>query len=171
VVSHRIRANAELPVLIPVAVPVTTKVTAKVTAVIPIMAVAIVAIVVITTIVAVAEGENVRDFHILFPSSLPRTLLGKILDVPLCGALSVTRPLWAALLDRGRGYTDDVDPRFDIAPGGGPVGWPVMGTITAPRSDLRVFAGEVSALTPAAWVRNPGAYLVMASDGRGGGRG
>jgi hypothetical protein len=55
VVSHRIRANAELPVLISVAVPVTTnvttKVTAKVTAVIPIMAVAIV---VIAMIVAVA---------------------------------------------------------------------------------------------------------------------
>jgi hypothetical protein len=65
VVSHRIRANAELPVLIPVAVPVTTnvttKVTAKVTAVIPIMAVAIV---VIAMIVAVAGGENVRDSHI-----------------------------------------------------------------------------------------------------------
>ena len=109
-----------MPVLIPVAVPVTakvtTKVTAKVTAVIPIMAVAIV---VIATIMAVAEGENVRDSHILFLSSVPRTpLLGKILDVLLHGALSVTRPLWATLLDSGRGYTDDVDPHFGIAPRG-----------------------------------------------------
>jgi hypothetical protein len=145
-----------LPVLIPVAVPVTAKVTTKVSAVIPIMAVAIVAIVaivVIATIVAVAEGENVRDSHILFLSSVPRTpLLGEILDVPLRGALSATRPLWAALLDRGRGYTDDVDPCFGIAPRGvgGPVGWPAMGMITAPRSNLRVFAGEVLALTRAA---------------------
>jgi hypothetical protein len=42
----------------------------------------------------------------------------KILDVPLRGAFSVTRPLRAALLDRGRGYTGDVDPRCDVDPGG-----------------------------------------------------
>jgi hypothetical protein len=90
-----------------------------------------------------------------------------IFDVPLRGALLVTRPLWAALLDRV-GVTRMMWIRalaLRLAGWVGPVGWPVMGTITAPRSNLRVFAGEVSALTPAAWVCNPGAYLVMASDG------
>jgi hypothetical protein len=118
--------RGSLPVLIPVAVPVTAKChgqsDGQSDAVLPIMAVAIVAIVaivVIAMIVAVAGGENVRDSHILFLSSVPRiALLGKILDVPLRGALLVTRPLWTALRDRGRGYTDDVDPRFGIAPGG-----------------------------------------------------
>jgi hypothetical protein len=58
----------ELPVLVPVPVPVPAKVPAKVPVVAPVVAVAIV---VIAMIVVVTEGENVRDSHILFLSSVP----------------------------------------------------------------------------------------------------
>jgi hypothetical protein len=58
----------DLPVLIPVPVPVPVPVPAKVSVVAPVVAVAIV---VIAMVVVVAEGENVRDSHILFLSSVP----------------------------------------------------------------------------------------------------
>jgi hypothetical protein len=66
----------ELPVLIPVPVPVPTKVPTKVPVVAPVVAVAIVVIAMV-----VAEGENVRDSHILFLSSVPENFFS--LEDPL----------------------------------------------------------------------------------------
>jgi hypothetical protein len=67
-----------IPVPVPVPVPVPAKVPAKVPAVTPVVAVAIV---VIAMVVVVAEGENVRDSHILFLSSVPENFFS--LEDPL----------------------------------------------------------------------------------------